>query len=67
MAGRRDNNKQGSSGRGTSNQSNQGFGQAGQEPKSGQSKQTGGKPSKLQSKSKDQAADRNQSVEKDGS
>jgi hypothetical protein len=63
MSGRGDNNKQGSSGRGASNQSTQGFGQAGQEPKSGTSKQTGGKPSKPQSKTKDQTADRNLSTE----
>ncbi|MGZ5285535.1 MAG: hypothetical protein ACXWB9_00055 [Flavisolibacter sp.] len=59
MAGRGDNNKSGSSGRGASNQSSQGFGQAADQGKSNQGQPTGGKPSVAEKKTKDQSADRN--------
>lgn len=61
MSGRGDNNKKGSSGRGSSNQSSQGFG--GKQPKSNHGKQTGGKRSAPQSKKEDQDANRNTSVD----
>jgi hypothetical protein len=52
MAGGRDNKKHGSSGRGSSNQSNQGA--AGTKTKkSNHGEQTGGAPSRKQEKSKD--------------
>jgi hypothetical protein len=58
MSGRGDNNKRGSSGRGSSNQSNQGA--AGDKTtKSNHGKQTGGQPSKPQKKTKDGSVERN--------
>jgi hypothetical protein len=45
MSGRGDNNKAGSAGRGISNQSSQGFGQASKQGKSNHGGQTGGRPS----------------------
>lgn len=64
MSGRGDNNQHGSAGRGASNQSNQPFGSSDQKGKSNHSKeQTGGKPSKTQSKKQDQSANRNTSTE----
>ena len=63
MSGRGDNNKNGSSGRGASNQSNQPF--AGQEKvhKSYRGKQTGGQRSDAQPKQQDQDSNRNTSTE----
>jgi len=62
MPGRGDNNKHGSAGRGSSNQSNQGFVADGEDqPKSNHSKQqTGGKSSTPSPKSADPDANRNQ-------
>jgi hypothetical protein len=62
MAGRGDNNKHGSAGRGSSNQSNQGFIADGEkEPKSNHNKnQTGGKASKPSPKTGDQDSNRNE-------
>jgi hypothetical protein len=67
MAGRGDNNKHGSAGRGASNQSNQPFINDGEDqPKSNHNKnQTGGKPSVKQKKTVDTDADRNQAVTKE--
>jgi len=62
MSGRGDNNKAGSSGRGASNQSNQGFGQADKKGKSYHGDQTGGKPSVPEKKKTDQSSNRNESV-----
>lgn len=64
MSGRGDNNKAGSAGRGASNQSNQGFGQASDQGKSYHGEQTGGKPSVPQKKTRDQASNRNTSLDK---
>ena len=58
------NNKAGSSGRGASNQSNQGFGQAADQRKSNGGKQTGGKPSIPEKKKGDQSSNRNTSLDK---
>ncbi len=63
MSGRGDNNKAGSAGRGASNQSSQGFGEASQ-AKSNKSEQKG-KASRPQEKSRDQSSQRNQSTDKD--
>lgn len=61
MAGRGDNNKKGSAGRGGSNQSNQGFIDTGNKEKSNHNKrQTGGKPSTPSPKTGDKDANRNQ-------
>lgn len=62
MSGRGDNNKHGSAGRGSSNQSNQGFIADDQnQPKSNHSKKhTGGKRSEDQPKVKDKDSNRNQ-------
>jgi hypothetical protein len=65
MPGRGDNNKKGSSGRGSSNQSNQGFGSSAQKGKSNHGEQTGGMASERQPKKADQSANRNQSEEKE--
>jgi len=62
MSGRGDNNKAGSSGRGTGNQSNQGFGQADNKGKSYHGDHTGGKPSAPEKKKEDQSSNRNKSV-----
>jgi hypothetical protein len=65
MSGRGDNNKHGTSGQGSSNQSNQPFVADGekQEKSNHAREQTGGKPSKGQEKTRDQAADRNASID----
>ena len=62
MSGRGDNNKKGSSGRGSSNQSNQAFGSSDQRGKSNHGEQTGGKPSERQGKEQDQSSNRNRSA-----
>ncbi len=61
MSGRGDNNKNGTSGQGASNQSNQAFVADGEkEPKSNHNKnQTGGEPSIPQAKTVAQSANRN--------
>ena len=63
MSGRGDNNKKGSAGRGSSNQSNQAFGSSDQREKSDHNEKTGGKPSQPQPKKQDQSANRNQTSE----
>ena len=63
MSGRGDNNKKGSAGRGSSNQSNQAFGFSDQRGKSNHGDKTGGKPSQPQPKKQDQSANRNQTSE----
>ncbi len=65
MSGRGDNNKAGSSGRGTSNQSNQGFNDEMQKSKSNSGEHTGGKRSDPQPKKGDQSAHRDHSLEKE--
>lgn len=65
MSGRGDNNKAGSSGRGASNQSNQGFGQAADRGKSYHGEKTGGKPSVPQKKTQDSSSNRNTSLDKE--
>jgi hypothetical protein len=64
MPGRGDNNKHGSAGRGSSNQSNQGFIADGEDqPKSNHNKKTTGtKPSAGSPKTADPAANRSQPV-----
>ena len=62
MSGRGDNNKKGSAGRGSSNQSNQPFGSSHQKGKSNHGEQTGGRASEKQPKKQDQSANRNQDV-----
>jgi hypothetical protein len=59
MPGRGDNNKKGSAGRGASNQSNQGFGQAADRGKSNHGEQTGGKASIPEKGTPDQSSNRN--------
>ncbi len=65
MSGRGDNNKHGSAGRGSSNQSNQPFGSSDQKGKSNHGEQTGGKRSEPESKEPDQSSDRNKSIKKE--
>lgn len=65
MAGRGDNNKAGSAGRGASNQSNQPFGEAAQRGKSNHGKKTGGQPSQPQPKKEAQSANRDHSTDKE--
>jgi hypothetical protein len=62
MPGRGDNNKNGSSGRGASNQSSQPFGQSDNKGKTSTGDQTGGKRSKPQEQEKDQSSQRNRST-----
>ena len=62
MSGRGDNNKNGTSGQGASNQSNQGFKKPAQDEKSSHEKEIGGKRSEPQQKTGDQASNRNTSV-----
>jgi hypothetical protein len=64
MAGRGDNNKRGSAGRGNSNQSNQPFAGDGQkQPKSNHGKEhTGGKPSQPSPRTAEVTANRNQAL-----
>jgi hypothetical protein len=64
MSGRGDNNKNGSSGRGASNQSMQGM-KGGLQEKANHGKQKGGQPSQPQKKSGDQDANRNTSLDKE--
>jgi hypothetical protein len=64
MAGRGDNNKSRSAGRGTSNQSNQPFAADHvEQPKSNHGKKTGGQPSEKMNKTKSQTANRNRSLD----
>jgi hypothetical protein len=65
MSGRGDNNKHGSAGRGSGNQSNQPFGEASQKGKSNHGAQTGGKRSQPDDQKRDQSANRNQPVDKE--
>ena len=65
MPGRGDNNKKGSSGRGSSNQSNQGSGSPAQKGKSNHGDETVGRTSERQPKKADQSANRNQSEERE--
>jgi hypothetical protein len=65
MSGRGDNNKAGSAGRGISNQSSQGFGQASKQGKSNHGTQTGGRPSTPEKKSADRSSDRNSGSKKE--
>ena len=62
MAGRGDNNKNGSSGRGASNQSMQGM-KGGSQEKATKGEQTGDRPSQPQKKGRDQSAHRNTSTD----
>jgi hypothetical protein len=62
---RGENNKSGSSGRGASNQSNQGFEQAADRGKSSRKGVTGGKPSVPKKKNGDQSSNRNTSFNKE--
>ena len=64
MAGRGDNNKKGSSGRGASNQSMQGM-KGGSHEKAAHGKQTGGSPSQPQKPRQDQDSQRNTSTDKE--
>lgn len=63
MAGRGDNNKNGSSGRGASNQSMQGMKGGHAIEKANHGKQTGGQPSQPQKGDRSQSANRNTSVD----
>jgi hypothetical protein len=65
MSGRGDNNKHGTSGRGSSNQSNQPFvADDAKQKKSNHAKEkTGGKPSRPQEKTQDQSSARNMSID----
>ncbi len=65
MSGRGENNKNGTSGQGSSNQSNQAIGSQEKHPKSNHGTETGGSPSEEQDKTQDQDANRNSSVEKE--
>jgi len=65
MPGRGDNNKSGSSGRGASKQSNQGFGQAGGGRREGEGAQTGNRPSVPQRAQQDSDSQRNQITRKE--
>ena len=65
MAGRGQNNKAGSAGRGAGNQSNQGFGQSAQRGKSDHDKhKTGGERSEQEKKDQDQSSHRDHSTNK---
>lgn len=65
MAGRGQNNKAGSAGRGAGNQSNQGFGQSAQRGKSDHDKhKTGGERSMEENKEQDQSSYRDHSTKK---
>jgi hypothetical protein len=63
MSGRGDNNKNGSSGRGAGNQSNQPFTGEEKVQKSYRGDQTGGERSEPQTKKQDQSSNRNTSTE----
>jgi hypothetical protein len=64
MAGRGDNNKKGSAGRGAGNQSSQAFGQAADAGRSNRGEQTGGKRSQPEPKKAEQSSNRNTSVDR---
>lgn len=64
MAGRGDNNKSGSSGRGASNQSNQALNRLASREKSNHGNQTGGQRSEPQRKTLDQSSNRNTSTDR---
>lgn len=64
MSGRGDNNKNGTSGRGASNQSMQGM-PGGSQEKAAHGKQTGGQRSQPQKKKGDQSASRNSAMDKE--
>jgi hypothetical protein len=64
MAGRGDNNKNGTSGRGASNQSMQGM-KGGSHEKAAHGKKTGGQPSQPQDPKRDQSSNRNTSVDRE--
>lgn len=59
MPGRGDNNKHGSSGRGMTNQSSQGFGENASKEKSNHGGQTGDRRSEPQEKQEDRSSHRN--------
>jgi hypothetical protein len=59
------NNKEGTSGTGTGNQSNQGFGQAADRGKSYHGQRTGGKPSVPEKKKGEQSSNRNTNLNKE--
>jgi hypothetical protein len=61
MSGRGDNNKNGSSGRGASNQSMQGM-KGGSHEKAAHGKQTGGQRSQAKGKQRDQSSHRNSAL-----
>jgi hypothetical protein len=61
MSGRGDNNKNGTSGRGASNQSNQGFNRSEKAGKSSHGDHTGGKRSIPERKTIDESVERNSS------
>ena len=65
MAGRGDNNKSGSSGRGASNQSNQAMSKPASREKSNHGSQTGGQRSEPQRKTTDQSSNRNTSTDRE--
>ena len=65
MSGRGDHNKKGTSGQGAGNQSNQGFTETAHPDKSAHGKQTGGKQSEPQQKTRDQSSNRNTSFDKE--
>jgi hypothetical protein len=65
MSGRGDNNKHGSAGRGSGNQSNQPFGGANDKGKSNHGEQTGDKRSQPEHKQRDQSSNRNQVIDKE--
>jgi hypothetical protein len=65
MSGRGDNNKNGSKGRGASNQSKQGMRNGGEQQQTGGGKVTGGERSRPMKKVQDQDTQRNQSTRKE--
>ena len=65
MSGRGDNNKHGTSGQGTSNQSNQPFVTSDNKQKSNHGQQTGGQRSQPQEKTEAQSANRNRSLDEE--
>lgn len=65
MSGRGDNNKHGSSGQGSSNQSNQAAEGGEKTPKSNKGEQTGGKASEKQFKSKEKPNKQNTDVDQE--
>ena len=65
MSGRGDNNKRGTSGQGSSNQSGQGLNQTKERGKANHGEKTGGKPSVREEKSKDRSSNRDEGVKKE--